>query len=115
MEIRVPHTRLRLWIGKFRHCLEAALAYDAAMFCFYGEHLPRPRRFNFPDHGRSCAAFLAPLLCRVAPRELSTQPLMAMVPRTDDPDTTAGADEAALADGHHGDNENMFLSCLCDE
>ncbi|OQU78047.1 hypothetical protein SORBI_3009G145200 [Sorghum bicolor] len=102
MEIRVPHTRLRLWIGKFRHCLEAALAYDAAMFCFY-------------DHGRSCAAFLAPLLCRVAPRELSTQPLMAMVPRTDDPDTTAGADEAALADGHHGDNENMFLSCLCDE
>jgi hypothetical protein len=40
---------------------------------------------------------------------------MAMVPRTDDPDTTAGADEAALADGHHGDNENMFLGCLCDE
>ncbi|KAG0537716.1 hypothetical protein BDA96_03G172600 [Sorghum bicolor] len=142
MEIRVPHTRLRLWIGKFRHSLEAALAYDAAMFCFYGEHLPRPRRFNFlgmwhptipkhlrihltiptiraiaADHGRSCAAFLAPLLCRAAPRGLSTQPLMAMVPGsgTDGPGTTAGADEAAFADGHHGDNENMFLSCLCDE
>ncbi|XP_062191336.1 ethylene-responsive transcription factor ERF015-like [Phragmites australis] len=47
-EIRVPRTRSRLWIGTFDHDLQAALAYDAAIFCFYGERLPRPRKFNFP-------------------------------------------------------------------
>ena len=48
-EILIPHTRLGLWIDRFRHALEAALAYDAAMFCFYGECLPRQRKFSFPD------------------------------------------------------------------
>ncbi|XP_062195308.1 ethylene-responsive transcription factor ERF016-like [Phragmites australis] len=47
-EIRVPRTRARLWIGTFDRARQAALAYDAAMFCFYGERLPRPRKFNFP-------------------------------------------------------------------
>ncbi|RLN03554.1 hypothetical protein C2845_PM13G22470 [Panicum miliaceum] len=47
-EIRVPTTREKLWIGTFESDRLAALAYDAAVFCFYGEHLPKTRRFNFP-------------------------------------------------------------------
>lgn len=101
-EIRIPRTRFRLWIGRFQHALEAALAYDATMFCFYGEHLPRKRRFNLPaigrpiipdhvrihltiatiraiaaDHGPRCVAFLAPLMSCVVPAALSAPPPMA--------------------------------------
>ena len=47
-EIRVPATREKLWIGTFGSDRLAALAYDAAVFCFYGEDLPKTRRFNFP-------------------------------------------------------------------
>ena len=47
-EIRVPTTREKLWIGTFGSDRLAALAYDAAVFCFYGEDLPKTRRFNFP-------------------------------------------------------------------
>ncbi|CAO2202520.1 unnamed protein product [Urochloa humidicola] len=46
-EIRVPKTRDKLWIGTFDSDLMAALAYDAAVFCFYGENLPKTRRINF--------------------------------------------------------------------
>lgn len=95
-EIRIPRTRSRLWVGRFQHALQAALAYDAAMFCFYGERLPSQRKFNFPgaprpaipehirvqltvanikeiaaDYGRSCAAFFfaapAQLYCPTPP------------------------------------------------
>ncbi|CAD6245981.1 unnamed protein product [Miscanthus lutarioriparius] len=94
-EIRIPRTRSRLWVGRFQHALQAALAYDAAMFCFYGERLPSQRKFNFPgaprpaipehirvqltvanikeiaaDYGRSCASlfFAAPVqLCPTPP------------------------------------------------
>ncbi|XP_025822465.1 ethylene-responsive transcription factor ERF017-like [Panicum hallii] len=48
VEIRVPLSRQRLWVGAFETDRQAALAYDAAIFCFYGEDLPRNRRFNFP-------------------------------------------------------------------
>ncbi|CAL5005303.1 unnamed protein product [Urochloa decumbens] len=47
-EIRVPCTRDKVWVGAFDTDREAALAYDALLFCFYGENLPRNRRFNFP-------------------------------------------------------------------
>jgi hypothetical protein len=47
-EIRVPNTREKLWIGTFESARLAALAYDAAVFCFYGERLPKTRRLNFP-------------------------------------------------------------------
>lgn len=47
-EVRVPGTRQKLWIGTFETDRQAALAYDAAVFCFYGVHLPRRRRFNCP-------------------------------------------------------------------
>ncbi|XP_004974846.1 ethylene-responsive transcription factor ERF011 [Setaria italica] len=47
-EIRVPNTREKLWIGTFESPRLAALAYDAAVFCFYGERLPKTRRLNFP-------------------------------------------------------------------
>ncbi|RLN03252.1 hypothetical protein C2845_PM13G22480 [Panicum miliaceum] len=48
VEIRVPLSRQRLWVGAFETGRQAALAYDAALFCFYGEDLPRNRRYNFP-------------------------------------------------------------------
>ncbi|OQU80890.1 hypothetical protein SORBI_3007G205400, partial [Sorghum bicolor] len=51
-EIRVPGTRQKLWIGTFETDRQAALAYDAAVFCFYGVHLPRGRNFNFPGAPR---------------------------------------------------------------
>lgn len=48
-QLRIPGTRARLWIGGFEQALQAALAYDAAIFCLYGTlRLPSPRRFNFP-------------------------------------------------------------------
>ncbi|CAD6245983.1 unnamed protein product [Miscanthus lutarioriparius] len=35
--------------GRFEQALQAALAYDTALFCFYGPHrLPSLRRLNFP-------------------------------------------------------------------
>ena len=39
-EVRVPGTRQKLWMGTFETDRQAALAYDAAVFCFYGVHLP---------------------------------------------------------------------------
>ncbi|XP_051202265.1 uncharacterized protein [Lolium perenne] len=47
-EIRVPYTRARLWLGTFNHPEEAALAYDATLFCFYGHTPPPTRYYNFP-------------------------------------------------------------------
>nr|CAB3481436.1 unnamed protein product [Digitaria exilis] len=47
-EIRVPKTRGKLWIGTFETDRLAALAYDAAVFCFYGDSLPKTRKYNFP-------------------------------------------------------------------
>jgi hypothetical protein len=51
-EVRVPGTRQKLWIGTFETDRQAALAYDAAVFCFYGVHLPRRRKFNYPGAPR---------------------------------------------------------------
>jgi hypothetical protein len=48
----VPGTRQKLWIGTFETDRQAALAYDAAVFCFYGVHLPRRRKFNYPGAPR---------------------------------------------------------------
>lgn len=124
-EIRIPRTRSRLWVGRFQHALQAALAYDAAMFCFYGERLPSQRKFNFPgaprpaipehirvqltvanikeiaaDYGRSCAGlfFVAPppaQLCPTPPAPLTTPPLM--VPAPAPALATYGAAAAAAA------------------
>ncbi|CAO2173390.1 unnamed protein product [Urochloa humidicola] len=47
-EIRIPSSRKRVWIGRFEHAVQAAVAYDAAMFLFYGRVLPKLRRYNFP-------------------------------------------------------------------
>ena len=102
-EIRIPRTRSRLWVGRFQHALQAALAYDAAMFCFYGERLPSQSKFNFPgaprpaipehirvqltvanikeiaaDYGRSCAGlfFSAPAQLCPTPAAAPPAPLM---------------------------------------
>eukprot|EP00267_Zea_mays_P032747 XP_008666485.1 ethylene-responsive transcription factor ERF015 [Zea mays] len=126
-EIRIPRTRSRLWVGRFQHALQAALAYDAAMFCFYGERLPSQRKFNFPaaprpaipdhlrarltvanikaiaaDYGRSCAAFfLAPAqLCPSAPAAAAastTPPLMVVPPATESAAAAAAAASAEEA------------------
>lgn len=48
-QIRIPGTRTKLWIGSFDQALEAALAYDTALFCFHSAHrLPNPSMFNIP-------------------------------------------------------------------
>jgi hypothetical protein len=51
-ELRVPLTRERLWIGTFTSPKEAAHAYDAAVFCFYGDLIPKIRKLNFPTAPR---------------------------------------------------------------
>ncbi|CAO2202522.1 unnamed protein product [Urochloa humidicola] len=51
-EIRIPSSRKRVWIGRFEHAVQAAVAYDAAMFLFYGRVLPKLRRYNFPGAPR---------------------------------------------------------------
>jgi hypothetical protein len=51
-ELRVPLTRERLWIGTFTSPKEAAHAYDAAVFCFYGDRIPKIRKLNFPTAPR---------------------------------------------------------------
>ncbi|TVT99157.1 hypothetical protein EJB05_55507, partial [Eragrostis curvula] len=47
-ELRLKFKRQRLWIGTFATPEQAALAYDAATYCIYGNDIPRTRRFNFP-------------------------------------------------------------------
>jgi hypothetical protein len=47
-EIRLPCSRARLWLGTFSEPEEAALAYDATLFCLYGDTLPPTRYYNFP-------------------------------------------------------------------
>lgn len=51
-ELRLPRTRTRLWIGTFGTPQEAGLAYDAAVYCFYGARIPRTRKINFPTAPR---------------------------------------------------------------
>ncbi|KAK3123865.1 hypothetical protein QOZ80_8AG0637260 [Eleusine coracana subsp. coracana] len=51
-ELRVPRSRDRLWIGTFATPKEAAHAYDVATYCFYGAHIPRIRKINFPTAPR---------------------------------------------------------------
>lgn len=43
------YTRENVWIGVFDTGKEAAVTYDVAMFCFYGEDLSRRRKFNLSD------------------------------------------------------------------
>ena len=104
------------------------------MFCFYGECLPRQRKFNFltiwcptipdylrihltianirviaADYGRRCAPFLAPLVCRAVPGALPAPPLVATVPGTDGAAATADVEAATLTDDHRGNNKKYFF------
>ncbi|KAF7837552.1 FCS-Like Zinc finger 13-like [Senna tora] len=45
-EIRLPHSRDRIWLGSYDSAEKAARAFDAAMFCLRG----RSGNFNFPDN-----------------------------------------------------------------
>jgi hypothetical protein len=126
-QIRIPGTRTRLWIGRFEQALQAALAYDTALFCFYGPHrLPSPRRFNFPaaprpkitedvratltladikriaeSHARFLANFYVGTLPAVSPAAASPPP----PPPAAADGAAAVADEAtATTDGSNGNN-----------
>lgn len=45
-EIRLPHSRERIWLGSYDSAEKAARAFDAAMFCLRGHS----GNFNFPDN-----------------------------------------------------------------
>ncbi|KAL8136481.1 hypothetical protein V2J09_002482 [Rumex salicifolius] len=45
-EIRLPHSRERIWLGSYDSPEKAARAFDAAQFCLRG----RAANFNFPDN-----------------------------------------------------------------
>ncbi|XP_010428490.1 PREDICTED: ethylene-responsive transcription factor ERF018-like [Camelina sativa] len=45
-EIRLPHSRERIWLGSYDTPEKAARAFDAAQFCLRG----RDAGFNFPDN-----------------------------------------------------------------
>ncbi|MQM16729.1 hypothetical protein Taro_049689 [Colocasia esculenta] len=52
-EIRLPHSRERIWLGSYDTPEKAAHAFDAAMLCLRG---PGAGRFNFPDNLPDIAA-----------------------------------------------------------
>ncbi|CAD6245986.1 unnamed protein product [Miscanthus lutarioriparius] len=56
----------KLWIGTFETDRQPALAYDAAVFCFYDVHLPRRRRFNYPGAPRPDIPTWVRVLLKVA-------------------------------------------------
>ncbi|WVZ92197.1 hypothetical protein U9M48_038281 [Paspalum notatum var. saurae] len=141
-EIRVPRSRGRLWVGRFEHAVQAALAYDAAVFCFYGERLPRPRKFNFPatprpdipehvrvgltvanikaiaeKYARTCSAGFVPI---PPPPAVSPAPpaasLNLMAPAAADGAATAGGATTATEEGHGNGNhvdEDFLASADC--
>ncbi|KAG7587079.1 AP2/ERF domain [Arabidopsis thaliana x Arabidopsis arenosa] len=45
-EIRLPHSRERIWLGSYETPEKAARAFDAAQFCLRGGEA----NFNFPDN-----------------------------------------------------------------
>ncbi|KAF8036142.1 hypothetical protein BT93_C1981 [Corymbia citriodora subsp. variegata] len=44
-EIRLPHSRERIWLGSYDTPEKAARAFDAALYCLRGRHA----QFNFPN------------------------------------------------------------------
>ncbi|CAO2169659.1 unnamed protein product [Urochloa humidicola] len=112
-EIRVPCTRDKVWIGAFNTDREAALAYDAAMFCFYGENLPRNRQFNFPAVPRpDIPADVRIRLSTTNIKDIARQhalslgvaPLPPLLPVAVGPSVGAGGNEHAAT--YHGRNPN---------
>ncbi|GLJ10389.1 hypothetical protein SUGI_0127300 [Cryptomeria japonica] len=44
-EVRVPNSRVRIWLGSYDFPYQAARAYDCAIYCLRGSQA----KFNFPD------------------------------------------------------------------
>ncbi|TVU05151.1 hypothetical protein EJB05_48303, partial [Eragrostis curvula] len=55
-ELRLKFKRQRLWIGTFATPEQAALAYDAATYCIYGNDIPR----RVGSTSRTCRAPTSP-------------------------------------------------------
>lgn len=96
-EIRVPRTREKLWIGTFESARQAALAYDAAVFCFYGERAPKARKPNFPAMPRPEVDEGSRLHLSVAEvkviAERHARDVDALLPPMADPDSAAATDD----------------------
>ncbi|PVH37185.1 hypothetical protein PAHAL_6G265300 [Panicum hallii] len=106
VEIRVPLSRQRLWVGAFETDRQAALAYDAAIFCFYGEDLPRNRRFNFPAAPRPDIGEVVRARLSVAAKDIANRHArLSQAAVAAGPSAGAGA-PAAPAAGYHGRNPN---------
>lgn len=115
-EIRVPHTYMKVWIGVFDTEREAALAYDAVIFCFYGENPPSPRKFNFPAAPRPVIPENVRVqltvddikdIAKKHTRGLQLGPLPAPTSSIEDPVQVAvGAAAAAASILYHGHNPN---------
>lgn len=96
-EVRVPGTRQKLWIGTFETDRQAALAYDAAVFCFYGERAPKARKPNFPAMPRPEVDEGSRLHLSVAEvkviAERHARDVDALLPPMADPDSAAATDD----------------------
>lgn len=94
-EIRAPRTREKLWIGTFSSPRQAALAYDAAVFCLFGERTPKSRKLNFPAAPRPEISETARQKLSVAEikaiAEKHARAVDALLPPLTDEDTTAAA------------------------
>jgi hypothetical protein len=100
-EIRMPRTREKVWIGTFTSPRQAALAYDAAVFCFFGERPPKARKTNFPAAPRpeiseserlKLSVADVKVICEKHAREVD-----ALLPPLDDADSTAAPDDLVVA------------------
>nr|XP_034601340.1 ethylene-responsive transcription factor ERF018-like [Setaria viridis]TKW11189.1 hypothetical protein SEVIR_6G217600v2 [Setaria viridis] len=110
-EIRVPYTREKVWIGVFDTDKEAALAYGAAIFCFYGEDLPRRRRFNLPavphpDIAEDVRHQLSVTDIKDIAKKHARDALQEEEEEAAAAGPSAGADADAPANTYHGHNPN---------
>jgi hypothetical protein len=48
----IPSSKKRVWISRFHHAMQAALAYDATMFLFYGRFTLKVHRYNLFEGSR---------------------------------------------------------------
>ncbi|KAI3893968.1 hypothetical protein MKX03_025274 [Papaver bracteatum] len=59
LEIRVPKSRARIWLGSYETAEKAAKAYDAGVFCMRGGGVGELYNLNFPQNGSAIETLIS--------------------------------------------------------